>query len=147
MGRGSETQLHVRDNLKHIYLFRITNSFYAPQLVSCVWIMWNKWMIHGSVINKHVSEGSLEQHGKLIYLENLPVLAIKVWIAEHSLIFVALSFEFIWIIISNIFSYFEINLTVKVFVTGVKRNDMYMYTQYGWIAKITSPYTPYRIQN
>ena len=34
--------------------------------------------MHGSVINNHVPEGSLKQHGILIYLENLPVLAIKV---------------------------------------------------------------------
>ena len=90
---------------KHIYLFRITNSFWATKLVSCVWIMKNEWMIHGSVINNHVSEGSLEQHG-ILNLENLPVLAIKVWIAEHSLIFVVLSFEFTWIIISNNFFLF-----------------------------------------
>ena len=91
---------------KHIYLFKITNSFWATKLVSCVWIMKNYWIMHGSVINNHVSEGSLEQHGILIYLENLPVLAIQVWIAGHSLIFVVLSFEFTWIIISNIFFLF-----------------------------------------
>ena len=62
----------------HLYLFRITNSFWPTKFVSCVWIMKNEWIMHGSVINNHVSEGSLEQHGILIYLENPPVLAIKV---------------------------------------------------------------------
>ena len=31
----------------------------------------NKRIMHGSVINYHLSEGSLDQHGILIYLENL----------------------------------------------------------------------------
>ena len=54
--------------------------------------------MYASDINNHVSGGSLEQHGKLIYLKNLPLLAMKVWIAEHSFVFVVLSFELTWII-------------------------------------------------